>query len=125
MRTADQAAATRAEVSHGAGSVPDAAEPIVPWIEGFLGHDERQDVVRKLASSGVAHRHVFVSLPYFTVAPFEVVASLFDRQIQLPVADPIVADEFTDVWVASSFPGSRGVRWSRRSSWSWFATNDL
>lgn len=100
-----------------AGFVAETGDAVATWIGGFLAADERRDVRKKLAASGLAARHAFVWVPLLLgTAPFGVVEVLTRHPIPLPTAAPQLPNEVTHVWVASTWDG--GLRWAPRKGWS-------
>lgn len=104
------------------GMVPATGAPLAEWLGEFLAAAERADVRAKLAASEAAQRHVVVVVPGFTPAPFEVVDLLMRPSPPLPPASPPLPEEITHVWVASTWQGASGIRWSPEGGWDLFAT---
>lgn len=109
---------------HSSTAMADASlTSISIWIATFLAAPVRRDVLDKLRRSGASERHVFVILPGFNIAPFDVFnvpwgadRYFTDEEVRLP-------PEVTHVWLASTWSIGTGMRWSPASGWAWFATS--
>jgi hypothetical protein len=99
------------------GMVPTTGEPVVAWAVDFLAHDDRSDVLRKLARSGAAERHAFLILPGFSTAPFAVADLLMRDDAPVPVEAPDLPHEVTDVWLVSTWSSGHALHWSARKGW--------
>ena len=93
---------------------PDAA---AAWVGSFLKETRQLDVLTKLGASGAAERHAFVILPGFTTAPYRVVDPLVRASCLPPTVDPLLPEEVTDVWMASTWSTRRALFWSSIHGW--------
>ncbi|HEX6908915.1 MAG TPA: hypothetical protein VF142_00890 [Longimicrobium sp.] len=100
----------------GTGGPIDSTGASIPgWIEEFLRHPERADVLLKLNRSGATENHVFVHVE-FGGAPWSVQSYLLEAIKHLPEAAPDLPAPVTGVWVAST-QGRYGVRWTNSKWW--------
>lgn len=106
------------------GAVATTGETLAVWIGVFLKDALQQDVRRKLLLSGASERHAFVFVPGFSTAPFTVADLLMREGAPVPLEDPELPDEVTDVWVVSTWSSGAGFRWSPGLGWSRFAKAD-
>jgi hypothetical protein len=107
----------------GDGGSPDHSGATVgPWISEFLHHEDREDVLGKLAASGAAERHVFVHVA-FKGAPFATWNYLAGPIERLPASEPNLPPVVDQVWIWSGLSAqdrpARGIRWTG-SSWATF-----
>ena len=94
----------------GSGGWVDSAGSAIPqWIEEFLCHPEREDVLFKLRHTGAQQRWVFVPVA-LGGAPWSVESYLTGEFECLPATGPNLPSPVTGIWVASTF-GTHGVRW--------------
>ncbi|HEU5152047.1 MAG TPA: hypothetical protein VFU19_16250 [Iamia sp.] len=103
------------------GVVDQTGADLSRWIGEFLAEPKLADVRSKLARAEVDERHAFVVVPGFSTAPFGVVNLLWDGSY-LPITDPVLPMEVTDVWIATTWSVPQGVRWSSSVGWQWFDT---
>lgn len=64
--------------------------------------------------------HLFVLLPGFTCAPFNVVDLLMRNDAPVPTDDPTLPEPLTDVWIMSTWTNGRGFKWSQATGWQPF-----
>lgn len=100
--------------------MPASSDCVSVWIATFLNDAKQADVLSKLQSAGTDERHVFVVVPGFSTAPFEVDYLMMDDGSLLPRKPPDLPGEVTHVWVASSWDSGRGMRWSPHDGWNFF-----
>jgi hypothetical protein len=103
------------------GFVAQSGNPLAEWLGRWVADPARADNLSKLGRSGAAERHLFVVMPPFVDAPFAVVDLLMRDDAPLPVADPVLPEEVTHAWVASTWTSGSGMRWSRAWGWQRFA----
>ena len=106
------------------GWVADTGNALAEWLGTFLGEPRQEDVRRKLARSGAAETHAFVLVPALSLAPFTVIDLLIRDDAPLPMIDPRLPIEVTDVWAVSSWSSGVGFRWSQTGGW-WRFDKDL
>jgi hypothetical protein len=100
------------------GWVPSTGDPLAEWLSEFLDSPRRRDVRCKLALSGASETHAFVVVPGLVAeAPFAVRHLVMNDDASLPVINPRLPDEITDVWAASAAPTGTCFRWSRSTGW--------
>jgi hypothetical protein len=103
------------------GFVPTTGDPLAEWVTTFLASPRCEDVRRKLRESGTRETHVFVLIPGLVAdAPFAVIELVMQDDAPLPLVDPEVPTEISNVW--ASTPGQTGTvfRWSPAAGWSTF-----
>jgi hypothetical protein len=100
--------------------VGDTGDPLAEWLGTFLSKPEQADVRMKLATSKADETHAFVVVPAFTPAPFTVVDVLIRGDVSIPTFDPVLPDEISHVWAASSWATGAGFGWSRDKGWFTF-----
>lgn len=101
------------------GLIDESGADMSRWVGEFLAGPKLADVRSKLLRAEAEERHVFLVVPGFSTAPFGVVNLLWDGSY-LPVDDPVLPMEVTDVWVATTWNVPRGARWSAAAGWRWF-----
>jgi hypothetical protein len=106
-----------------AGNVAETGDALAEWITEFLGGSGCADVRRKLARSAAAETHTFVILAGFS-APFAVTDLLLRPDAPLPIIDPKLPDEISEVWAVSSWSTGIGFRWSEAYGWQKFDKSD-
>ena len=94
----------------GNGGVIDSEDSALPgWIDDFLRHPDREDVLSKLGRTCAQERWVFVPI-VFGGATWSVESYLTGEFERLPAASPSLPSPVTGLWVTSTF-GTHGVRW--------------
>lgn len=84
------------------GMVPEKGDALAEWIGDWLSRPEQQHNVVKLRSADVDERHVFVIVPSFADAPFQVVDLLSREEAPLPTVPPALPDAITHLWCVST-----------------------
>jgi hypothetical protein len=102
------------------GAVPTEGGPLLEWIADWLARPDQAHNLEKLARSGAEERHIFLILPGFAEARFPVVGYLTEDDAYPPTADPDLPPEVTHVWIASTWAGGHGMRWSPDGGWQRF-----
>jgi len=102
------------------GRVPADGRPLIDWIDGWLSRPDQGHNLRKLAASGADERHLFLILPEFGEAPFQVTDLLMRDESPLPDEAPALPPEVTHVWAVSTWVTGAGMRWSADAGWSRF-----
>lgn len=100
------------------GVVPANADVLVDWIERWICASERADNVRKLSRSGAAERHLFVILPGFSSAPWDVSACLMWPEVALPTRPPLLPTAITHLWAMSGWDRGEVLHWAPVAGWS-------
>lgn len=91
------------------------------WLGAWLDHHDQADLLLKLGASTAAERHLFIAIPPDTVVSDKALAYLMDSDRAVPVAEPDVPTEITDLWIADDTTFNQtGLRWSRSNGWSTF-----
>jgi hypothetical protein len=103
------------------GAVPNHGESLSEWISAFLGQAAQQDISTKLGRAGTDQRHVFVFVPFLTLAGWPVPCLLMSDPVLLPVRKPQLPAEITHVWIASMWNTETGVRWTPDVGWEHFS----
>jgi hypothetical protein len=99
------------------GMVSSSGLPLVNWLGERTARTDQVHNLEKLARSGAGERHLFVILPAFAEAPYEVVDLLMRDGAALPEVDPSLPPEVTHVWAASVWSSGAGMRWSPDEGW--------
>ncbi len=102
------------------GFVGDSGDPLARWVGEWLRGPRQRDNLEKLLHSGATECHVFVILPGFSLAPFEVADLLWRDDAPLPTAEPDLPDAVTHVWAVSTWNAGAGMRWSSGRGWERF-----
>lgn len=97
------------------GPVDPTGMEVPRWISEFLHGDDRQDVLRKLESSGAVECHVFVGVSFGGV-PWLVESYLGTETDILPRESPVLPPPVHAVWITY---GRKGLRWDG-SAWAFF-----
>ena len=106
------------------GYVAENGDALARWSGEFLRDEARQDVLRKLATSGREERHAFLILPGFSMAPFDVTDLLMRADFVMPSRQPDLPQAVTDLWIASTWSSGSGFRWSQSEGWTTFQKFD-
>ncbi len=101
--------------------VVSTADALVPWLEDWIRGSAQQHNLQKLSASGYSEQHLFVLLPGFTTAPFDVADRLMRSDAPLPGAVLTLPGTLTNVWLMSTWStgdlfhyGPRGWMRSRK-----------
>ena len=98
------------------GAAPDDGDALAAWVEEFLGAPARAGDLAKLGSARADERHAFVFIGGLSDAPWPVQYMALSDPMPLPRPAPILPKPVTDVWLASTWSTSTGVRWSSEDS---------
>lgn len=99
------------------GMVPETGDPLARWLTEWLAGPGQDHNLRKLHSSSLDERHLFVLLPGFADASFAVTDLLMRDEAPLPKVDPDLPSPLTHVWCMSSWTSGAGMRWSMNDGW--------
>lgn len=102
------------------GFVPENGAPLVNWVQNWIIQPEQADNLVKLENSEAEERHLFVIVPGFTTAPFEVVDLLMRSTAPIPTIAPTLPAQVTHLWIASTWASGKGFRWSPNDGWTTF-----
>lgn len=103
------------------GGVHEDGNLVADWVVEFLTHDDRADVLHKLAlATNARRREVFIGVT-FMGAPWSVMSYLTGDLQHLPGAGPILPQGLDGVWLAPTLwhGEALGVRWDG-TEWSRF-----
>jgi hypothetical protein len=103
------------------GMVHEDGNLVADWVVEFLKHEDRADVLHKLAlATTAARREVFIAVTLMG-APWSITSYLTGTLEQLPGASPLLPAGVDGVWLAAtiSFHESLGIRWVG-TDWSRF-----
>jgi hypothetical protein len=103
------------------GQVPSNGDAVAAWCGAFLRDPKQADVLDKLRRSGASERHAFVFVPGLTPAPWPVPYLLMADPVPLPTIAPDLPSDVTNVWVASKWSTTTGLRWSPDVGWRHFS----
>lgn len=102
------------------GFSPSTGDPLARWLSEWITDASRTDNLRKLAGSGAPERHLFVIVPGFHSGSFAVTDLLWSPGAPLPTAPPVLPEEITHAWAASTWESGDGFRWSPDTGWQRF-----
>ncbi len=103
-----------------AGVVPTDGAPLLRWLSKWIARPDKADNLRKLAASGADERHLFLILPGFADAPFEVTDLLMRDGAPLPDDAPELPPAVTHIWTVSTWTTGAGMRWAPGEGWPRF-----
>lgn len=106
------------------GAVSEDANALTLWASDWLAQPAQAHNRQKLALSGAEERHLFVILPGFNVAPFQVMWPLMSDDVRLPAIELYMPLEITHLWLASTWASGHGIRWSPDKGWLKFEKVD-
>jgi hypothetical protein len=98
-----------------AGWTDNSPGTFIEWVGEFLASLDLADVRGKLAAAGSQDRHAFILVPGFTTAPFGVASLLMGHGT--PRGIPVLPQEITHVWLASTWSIGTGWRWDPAAAW--------
>ena len=102
------------------GMVPTEGEPLPKWISAWVAAPEQRHNLEKL-SAAEGERHLFIILPGFADAPFEVTDLLTRDGAPLPTEPPNLPEVVTHIWCVSTWNSGAGIRWSPERGWEHFS----
>lgn len=102
------------------GYSPLTGDPLAEWLGEWLADPKQSDNVRKLISTDVDERHIFVVVPNFPSAPFAVSDLLIAPGAPPPTIPPDLPAGITGVWTMSIWDSGDGFRWSPAGGWTRF-----
>jgi hypothetical protein len=102
------------------GYPPPTGNPLAEWLSEWLAEPKRADNVRKLVSTDVDERHIFVIVTSFPSVPFAVNDLLTAPEAPLPIIPPDLPAGITHVWTMSTWDSGDGFRWSPDGGWARF-----
>jgi hypothetical protein len=106
------------------GISPSTGDPMARWLREWITDPPRADNLRKLAGSGAPERHLFAVVPGFNSGSFAVSDLLISPGAPLPTVPPVLPEEITHVWAASTWDSGDGVRWSPGAGWERFSKTE-
>jgi len=105
------------------GMVANNGDALAQWIGEWIAQPQQEHNLNKLRASGLDEQHLFVILPGFADASFQVTYLLMKDNAPLPIIPPTLPDNVSHVWCMSSWNSGDGMRWSRGEGWQHFAKN--
>lgn len=94
------------------GAVPSTGNGLVTWLNGWMREPAQQHNLEKLRSADRPERHLFVLLPGFTTAPFNVTDLLVRDGAPLPDVAPTLPSGISHVWTMSTWSSGDVFRYS-------------
>lgn len=102
------------------GAVPETGDKLSEWLTAWINKPSEAHNVDKVVSPRVDEKHLFVFLllPPFSLAPFEVVDVLFVDNGPLPTLQPDLPTGVTHVWAAGLWRSGKVFSWSKNEGWA-------
>jgi len=91
---------------------------LADWLTEWAAQPSEVRNLDKLRRSNAEQRHLFIILPGFTTAPFEVTDLLWRAGAPTPTIPPRLPDGITHVWAMSTWTTGDGFFWSAESNWT-------
>lgn len=94
-----------------------ADDAVSAWVSGFLARDDQRHNVDKVAAARRSEAHIFLLLPGFTTAPWDVQLALLRDGALTPTGTPRLPDGVTHVWLMSGWSTGPVFSWSAAEGW--------
>ncbi len=106
------------------GVVAETGDALAKWLSRWITEPEQEHNLRKLRAADASERHLFVILPGFADASFQVTDLLMRDGAPLPTIPPTLPGEVSHVWCMRTWNSGEGMRWSPTEGWRRFDDKD-